>query len=222
MADSDSVYNEKKRNKLEVLLAGIIAAFLLRQRKRIVNSTINKEPIDWSVENDLLYTAITPTLVAMAVETGNQALAVLPGGVDPAVIHEGALRFLKDYGFDLIKNINDKTAGVVREAVSDFLSTPGMTRRDLEDLLSPTFGPVRAEMISVTETTRALAEGEKIVSENLQKLGIQILDIWNTDNDDKVCPICAPRNGKARGDGWVDDPPAHPRCRCWITHKVKR
>jgi len=46
------------------------------------------------------------------------------------------------------------------------------------------------------------------------------VEVWQTRNDEIVCPICGPRHGKEEGDGWTKDdgPPAHPRCRCWTNH----
>jgi hypothetical protein len=178
--------------------------------------------IDWVKENDELYKLLAPKIENLIVEQAGIVLGNLPGGADIAVIHAEAIEWMRSYGFELVKGINEKTANLVRSVVSDYVSTPGMTRGDLVEMLTGTFGPTRAEMIAVTETTRALAEGEKIVGDNLRKLGINMVDVWNTNNDDLVCPICGPRNRKKRGDGWVDNPPAHPRCRCWITHRIEK
>jgi len=42
-----------------------------------------------------------------------------------------------------------------------------------------------------------------------------------TAEDEKVCPVCAPLDGKIKKDGgWmskgtlIERPPAHPNCRC--------
>ena len=45
---------------------------------------------------------------------------------------------------------------------------------------------------------------------------------WNTAVDELVCPICGPLHGKFAPygepfEGGYDSPPAHPRCRCWIS-----
>lgn len=45
--------------------------------------------------------------------------------------------------------------------------------------------------------------------------------IWNTSEDDKVCPICRPLNQKP-SEEWAEEfpegPPAHPNCRCWLEY----
>lgn len=90
----------------------------------------------------------------------------------------------------------------------------GQLRAELETWYSP----VRAEMIAVTETTRAAVEGERALVEALQKeSGIAMVPIWQTSNDERVCPICGPRHDKPITDGIY--PPRHPRCRCWVTYE---
>jgi hypothetical protein len=104
-----------------------------------------------------------------------------------------------------------------------------MTIGDLESRLSSAYGPVRAEMISVTEITRAAEQGENgaiglLLGDNP---GIEREDIWQTSQDDRVCLVCGPLNDRKAGgyDGnqpyWTHPDsgarvqiPAHPRCRC--------
>ncbi len=77
------------------------------------------------------------------------------------------------------------------------------------------FSPVRAERIAVTETTRAVVEGERAyVAELERETGQRMIPIWMTANDERVCPICAPRNEKPIKDGVY--PPGHVGCRCGV------
>jgi hypothetical protein len=99
----------------------------------------------------------------------------------------------------------------------------GWNLSDLQTELEKWYSPVRAEMISVTETTRAAAEGERAFAEQMEReLGVQLIPIWQTSNDEIVrrCPICWPKHGKPITDG--NYPPAHPRCRCWVTYRVPK
>ena len=91
----------------------------------------------------------------------------------------------------------------------------GLTIAEIRDRLSYLYSPVRAEMIAVTETTRAVVEGERAYVAQLEaETGQRMIPIWMTANDDRVCPICAPRNEKPITNGQF--PPAHPRCRCGV------
>jgi hypothetical protein len=79
-------------------------------------------------------------------------------------------------------------------------------------------------MIAVTEVTRAAAEGEQRVVDQIiaDNPGMESIDIWLTNRDDITCPICAPRHQQPRGSNWTENPPAHPRCRCWLRHDFRR
>ena len=92
----------------------------------------------------------------------------------------------------------------------------------LRERLVNVFGPVWSEMVATTEVTRAAVQGERTIIAELEKLGVTMREVWQTRNDEMVCPICGPRHGKPSGDGWTqyDGPPAHPRCRCWIGHEM--
>jgi hypothetical protein len=80
--------------------------------------------------------------------------------------------------------------------------------------------PIRAEMIAVTEVTRAASQGEQAIARELARAGIVMTPIWNTNQDDIVCPLCGPKNGKEIEDGQF--PPRHPRCRCWVSYELPK
>ena len=91
----------------------------------------------------------------------------------------------------------------------------GLTIREITERLQSYYSPVRAEMIAVTETTRAVVEGERAYVAQLEaETGQRMIPIWMTANDERVCPICGPRNEKPITNGQY--PPAHPRCRCGV------
>lgn len=91
------------------------------------------------------------------------------------------------------------------------------------------FGKSRAETIAATEVTRAIGNGERIAAHEVAtKFGWRLARIWQTERDEKVCPICGPLQGKpgpfiVLSTGFTDEipgPPAHPNCRCWLVWKV--
>ena len=215
MAD---VYKKKVRDELEKELSIVTSTYLDKQKRRLLKQALAGEAIDWAHENDELYRMLAPKLNSIALQVAMQS-----GGdiLDIARLNKETLEWTRRY-FDDMRKINDNTSAIVRSAIADFQSTPGMTRGDLEDLLRPTFGPVRASRIAVTETTRAYSAAERIVGDEYRRLGILMEEVWNTDNDDLVCDICGPHDGKVRNDGWYEDPPAHVNCRCWLTHRINR
>ena len=91
----------------------------------------------------------------------------------------------------------------------------GLTIREIRERLQALYSPVRAEMIAVTETTRAVVEGERAYIDQLEReTGQRMVPIWLTANDERVCPICKPRDDKPITNN--EYPPAHPRCRCGV------
>jgi hypothetical protein len=142
--------------------------------------------------------------------------------VDYTLTNQQAAEQAREYVFDLVRGINDTTRDALRDAVSSFVQTPGMTIGDLADAIAPHFGEMRAERIAITETTRAYAEGEIMAGEQLRQEwpDVKVIKIWMTNMDDLVCPICAPLDGMEVELGQdfdgIDQPPAHPGCRCFL------
>jgi hypothetical protein len=82
------------------------------------------------------------------------------------------------------------------------------------------FSDARLESISITETTRAITEVEKSAASDLAQRGFLVTAEWVTERDSRVCPICLPLHGHSIneiGFPFLSGPPAHPRCRCYLT-----
>lgn len=149
---------------------------------------------------------------------------------DPAAVDAAAETWAKQYSYDLVKGIDATTRETVSNAIADFTNTPGMTNQDIFDRLSSTFGDARAQMIAITEVTRAFSAGEQIYQNMLSEMGVETIREWLTSEDEKVCPICGSLDGQSVGPGenFVDDdgneynnPPAHVNCRCGVQVRVK-
>lgn len=134
-------------------------------------------------------------------------------GIEWGLVNERAAEWASGYSLNIAGRIVNTTQKTLRKQVADFFQDE-RTLKDLRDTLSPLFGPVRADLIGTTEITVAASAGEAFFEGELNRLGLKTTQIWQTENDDLVCPICGPRHGKKRGDGWTEPPPAHGRCRC--------
>lgn len=175
----------------------------------------------WDTASIELTTAVLPVILEVYLQSAEALLSQSPIGVDWGLVNQAAINWASAYSFELIKRI----VAVSRKAVADALTAyyqGGMTIGDLEAMLVPVFGPVRAEMIAVTEITRASVEGELALVRQIEAENehIKMIAEWQTNVDERVCLVCGPRNGKKKGDGWEDPPPAHPRCRCWLNHEM--
>lgn len=203
----------------------------------------------WDEESLRWVAALAPFGSKVYLDAARQLMEQAPMQVDWTLINERAAKWASTYTFKLVHGINDTTRKVaslelerLRTSIPEFFNRQ-MTRGDLEKRLQEDglFGPVRAEMIAVTEVTRAATEGELGLSRELAKQGIEMVPIWQTSNDDLVCDICRPLNERAAdtygGENnpvWIhpetgeqigsDDaaPPAHPRCRCGMSHELPK
>lgn len=174
----------------------------------------------WDTEAARWMEALVPFGSKVYLDSARQLLETIPIGIDWALINERAVTWASSYTFELVGGINDTTRTALQSAISSFFEEP-ITRGDLEERISPLFGPERAEMIAVTEVTRAASEGEQAVAKELAKEGIEMIAVWQTDNDELVCPLCEPRNEQPQ-EKWDTDefPPLHPRCRCWVNYEL--
>jgi len=142
---------------------------------------------------------------------------------DDTLTNADAATWARKYAAKLVRQINQTTRTYIREQVATWIETPGATLKDLMDTLP--FGEARASRIAITETTKAFSAGEQMFTEGLQGryMGLKIVRIWSTNNDDRVCPICGALNGKQIRAGkqflfdgeYFGGPPAHVGCRCW-------
>lgn len=87
----------------------------------------------------------------------------------------------------------------------------------MDRIVNWALGEGRAETIAATEVTRARTYILDIYQSQLTKLGVVTTFRWQTEEDEKVCPICSPLDKRTQ-DKWPsqykDGPPAHVNCRC--------
>lgn len=224
------------RDKLEADLARELARLGARALDKLIAQLGDPPDVGnvsaafWREYGDDLRKVLQPFLAKVASARASAFASDVPKveGVDWALANTTAANWADGYTFDLVTGINETTrdliAGAVRQSIEQ-----GLSRAELADLLAPTFGPVRAEMIAVTEVTRAVAEGEAAAVDELGKAGFEMVGEWQTANDEIVCPICQPLDGLRAVDGTFthpetgdtyDLPPAHPRCRCTVGYTM--
>jgi SPP1 gp7 family putative phage head morphogenesis protein len=135
-------------------------------------------------------------------------------GFDYTLASAHAREAASRYSYELVGGITDNTRRALQEAVSRYTQN-GEPLQSLIDDVRPMFGERRANMIAVTETTRAYANGAQA---SYQEAGVRMMEIMVT-NDDITCQICLDR---VEGDkrfipvdaGDDDKPPFHVNCRC--------
>lgn len=118
-------------------------------------------------------------------------------------------------------------------------------RGQLNQGLSPqrVLSDSRARTIAVTEITVAISAGETAArreeamedprtrAKGIDTIGPPVIvnggaiAVWQTAEDEKVCPVCGPLNGKPQSvfaSQFPTGPPAHPNCRCWLRYVPRK
>ena len=228
------------RDSLEAELARRFSRLSSKHRRELMSllgnppSYANVPQSFWQKVISELNGQFVPLLTDVYLEQAEFLVSSLPVGVDWGLINQRAVTWAQSYSYQLVQGITNTTQKLIRDAVSNFFEQ-SMTMGDLETIIGRAFGPVRAEMIAVTEVTRAASEAEVQIGEEMAGEGLFLDAVWKTNNDELVCPICAPLNGK-KAEGYrgkrrpywihptkrteIDPPPAHPRCRCWISWEI--
>lgn len=209
------------RSDWEAQLANALAKLQQRELTRIMQALgdppdlNNLNPEFWNEFSTTMRGALIPTLESVFLDSAEQMLGTTSIGVDWNLINEQAARWAEQYIYDLVRGITDNTRAALQQKVSAYFRN-GLTQQALRDSLQNLFGPVRASTIAVTETTRSAVQGELAIVREIEKNGLKLVPIYQTNADDFVCPICSPLNGK-QVESW-QFPPRHPNCRCWINH----
>jgi hypothetical protein len=226
------------RDSWEEKLARILARLSSSQRRQITDLLGDPPQLDkldsqfWDSISGDWREQLQPELERVFIDMAAEFLGGQTIGVDWALMNKAASDWARAYTFDLVKGIQANTRLALQSKVGAWFETP-TTLGSLRDSLEPLFGPVRSEMIAITEITRAATMGEAAAVNLLAEQGVNMEAVWHTSNDEIVCPLCGPANGKSETDAiradpyygatWKDlypyGPPAHPRCRCVLGHE---
>jgi hypothetical protein len=94
-----------------------------------------------------------------------------------------------------------------------------VSSKDFEAEVEGIFTAGRASTIATTEITKAASEAEQRAAAIARANGKNLIAVWQTERDGKVCPICAPLDQQpveVFENDFPGGPPGHPRCRCWL------
>ena len=140
-----------------------------------------------------------------------------------------AMKWVHKHVGEFIKQIGDTTRKALQDLIGVFVATPDMTLSDLWWALP--FDERRARVAAVTEVTNVYGQVGQISGQEFarQYPRIHLARTWYTEQDDRVCEICAPLDGMTvaaddffttEGDQslGLEGPPAHINCRCWVEY----
>jgi len=154
-----------------------------------------------------------------------------PDGIDKlatrvfTIVDTDALDFMTNYNLVLAGDVHRELADGIKRTVMNGIATGkgvedivrdlGHVVKDRESFRhagSKVFSKAqyRMEVIARTEVLRAHNQGRIKFH---RQVGVQKLE-WMTMEDERVCPICGPLDGKVFDTGRFPQQPAHPNCRC--------
>ncbi|MGW8177382.1 MAG: phage portal protein [bacterium] len=173
------------------------------------------DPVFWNSERQRLIEILFPLMSAAAVDAQflayNQLATLADIGVGWDVIHEGAIAWAQQHTVTVVGQITTTSMNAFVQNFGPWVES-GEPLSELIKSLEPYYGPVRARMIGVTETTRAFAGAN---NDFWKSSGL--VDKWRyiTAVDDRVCPICLPKHLQEYDfNDQMDLPPQHVNCRC--------
>jgi len=154
-----------------------------------------------------------------------------PEGIDKlatrvfTIVDTDALDFMTNYNLVLAGDVHRELADGIKRTVMNGIATGkgvediarnlGRVVKDPESFRhagSKVFSKTqyRMEVIARTEVLRAHNQGRIKFHD---RVGVRKLE-WMTMEDERVCPICGPLDGKVYDTGRFPTQPAHPNCRC--------
>jgi len=198
---------------------------LERERERlaaemleVLEGSINLDELRYDSERftEQARRLLEEVLLGVAIDQATAAMLDSVAFADVEREYDFAARWARDYSYELVRGINDTTARQLQNIFAR-ARAESWPREQLVDRIARIFGSSRAEAIATTELTRAYSQGTDIARQIIAESGVELVHVWQTAVDERVCPICAPRHGREQGDGWDSLPPAHVNCRCWTT-----
>jgi len=145
------------------------------------------------------------------------ALAMTSLGAEFDPFDAAAREWLQTHAFELVRGVTQTTLNELRRTLTEGWEA-GEGIPELADRVREVFEEAdryRSFLIARTETT---ATGNMAQLSVLRQTGIGY-KTWSTSDDERVCPVCGPLDGKTvRLDEefapGIFAPPAHPNCRC--------
>jgi len=174
----------------------------------------------WDDFTEVFAQRIQGELEAIYIQAAKQFQDSIGYNLSDAQISAAAEAWAEDRARNLIRQLNSTSNRRLNRLLDQYYDG-SMTLDELRRRLTNyVFAPSRAIASAITEITRASAAAQEAIADELRAQGVGLRTIWQTNNDELVCPICGPRHGKAQGTNWFDLPPAHINCRCFTTHEV--
>lgn len=223
------------RNQHEQQFAYGYSLALARQRNRLlaygVNNLPNRPQAEWERDQEEL-AAVLFLLMSRPYFESHLGLATQYGlGVSSVTTTEDYRRWAAGYSRETAGQIVNTSRDIGTKAAttlngfppgSQFPTDPQAAAKLRDALtLAGVVDDRRSVRTAVTEVTRAITEGERSAARSIAAaLGLMTSPFWVTAQDDAVCPVCRPHDGRSCHAAGVGFPPAHVNCRCYVDWRL--
>ncbi len=213
--------NDKARRDAEIVLRDKITKLLKQREQAIIEQIQRGEQVDLVDFQNEIAIIIENELTANAASELARTAGAVGFEWDPTAYNQAAREWAKRYSYDLVRDLTERTRKVIQDAVEKFTAGQGLTKGDLQDLLTPAFGADRANAISVTETSRSYFQSQVLYKDMLRNEGVTMEMVWHTTKQD-VCPLCIVLDGKPESEWGGAEIPRHVNCKCFAGLRVKQ
>ncbi len=155
--------------------------------------------IDWDAADEDMKATVTPHILQVIIETGQQAMRDL--GLDPGLYEpyaEAIQLYMEARATKIATDINDTTERQIRATLTEGINAgeSGMELRARVEAVMGIAATTRADLITVTEVARAQSAADIFAWE---QSGVVEAKEWYTAKDERVCPWCKDMHGKVIG-----------------------
>lgn len=185
---------------------------------------LHRDKAFWDRERELLGGAILLLLLGIANEAVDEYAGYFQDefsfGIDVTSVQAEAADWAKKYSYELVKDLTNTTRNNLQANVGAWIASGSTELGDLQKLIAPAFGDVRALRIAQTEVTRAWSEGREAL---WRESGVVERKRWSMAvGMPNICEVCQDLHGKITKVGEpypgypniFKPPDPHPGCRC--------
>jgi HK97 family phage portal protein len=169
----------------------------------------------WAQSEEQFYAMLLPVMIEIYKRLVKLAYDTLPApqvAIDWDLYNSYAIDWAKQHTAQVVAQVSKTSMNGFLAEFERWVAS-GEPLDALIKALEQYYSPIRAEMIAVTETTRAYANANLEYWSTLDY--VKGFD-WVTAVDELVCPICSAKSAANPHPLTAERPPAHVRCRCAV------
>ena len=218
VTDGFSASSEKERPPIERKMQADINKALREVAPEAEMAVVEGEEPDYEPLRVALATIITTHLIRAFMDMIEWLESEYDISFDPADMAAAANEWASTYAQAESARLIGTTQKVVSGVAAKYAAGE-ITRDQIEEMLDPAFNKSRAALIAITLITVARSIATDNYVDSLRGMGLEVIERWYTQEDERVCSACAPLHGQPR-EVWGEPPPRHGRCRCYTTLEI--